>query len=265
MKIKTTCLITMTSILLFSCGKENNEVTPQMTTEIETDGNYFSNKWSAIKEQFTDSDSIVSKTITSGKEIVNDSKETVKKVEGNYISTKWKSTKGMFVDSDSVINARKITYFDYQKNNYPEYQSVQKWFESNPKELLNLKGDYYKMLKATITDGPSISYKDLIGLTEAQTYEYLFVTDDAYYIYDLSCKKNVVEVKGSRRIQKGYGKEPMHDLIFDSKMNLVKEVFQGEVTQDLFTKNGHLYFKFEKEVNDSFVKNTIDLGTERNF
>lgn len=258
MKIKTTCLITVTSFLIFSCGKENSEVTPQVTTEIETDGNYFSEKWTAIKEQFTDSDSIVSNTISSGKETVNN-------VNGNYISKKWKSTKGMFVDSDSVINARKITYFDYQKNNYPEYQSVQKWFESNPKELLNLKGDYYKMLKGAVLDEGTITHKDLTEKSEFGTYKYLYITEKAYFIYDLAYSNNKVQYKSVRRIQKGIGEEPMHDLEFDKRRNLKREKFQGEVKQDLFTKNGHIFFEYKKKVNGNSVANTIDLGTERNF
>jgi hypothetical protein len=236
-----------------------------VTTEIKTDGNYFSEKWTAIKEKFTDSDSLVSKTISSGKAIVNESKETVKKVEGNYISKKWKSTKGMFVDSDSVINARKTTYFDYQKNNYPEYQSVQKWFESNPKELLNLKGDYYKMLKGAVLDEGTIIHKDLTVKSELGTYKYLYVTEEAYFIYDLTNTANEAHYKSVRRIQKGIGKEPMHDLEFDKRRNLKREKFQGEVKQDLFTKDGHIFFEYKKKVNGNSVVNTIDLGTERNF
>lgn len=221
MKTKYLYLITIASVLLFSCGKEDKKEIKKVTTETKTDG--------------------------------------------NYISKKWKNAKEVFVDSDSIINVRKTTYFTDQRKKYPEYSKVQKWFESNPKELMNLKGDYYKMLKATIADGSTIIYKDLKELTIAKRYQYLYVTEDAFYIYDLSYDKNRVEMKGSRRILKGYGKEPMHDLIFDSKMNLIKELYKGEVEQDFYTKNGRLYFEFKKEINDSYVGNTIDLGTERNF
>jgi len=258
MKIKTTCLITITSLLIFSCGKENDEVTTKVNTEIKTDSNYFSEKWSAIKERFTNSDSIVSKTISSGK-------ETVKKVDGNYISKKWKSTKGMFADSDSVITAKKTTYFANQIRKYPEYASVQKWFESNPKELLNLKGDYYKMLKGAILDEGTITHRDLTEKSELGTYKYLYVTEEAYFIYDLTNTTNEAHYKSVRRIQKGIGEEPMHDLEFDKRRNLRKEKFQGEVRQSLFTKNGHVFFEFKKKVNGNSVVNTIDLGTERNF
>lgn len=188
-----------------------------------------------------------------------------KKTDGNYISKKWKGTKEIFVDSDSIINARKTNYFENQRKKYPEYASVQKWFESNPKELFGLKGDYYKMLKATIADGDTKNYKDLTALSEAKTYQYIYITGDAFFILDLSTQKDVVNMIGSRRIQKGYGTEPMYDLFFDSKKNLTKEAYLGDVEQDLFTKNGHIYFEFKKEINDSFVSNTIDLGTERDF
>lgn len=190
---------------------------------------------------------------------------TEKKTDGNYISKKWKKTKEYFVESDSLIKARKLAYFDYQRKNYPEYESVEKWFLSNPKQLLNLKGDYYKMLKGSVLDEGTIKHIDLIKKSEYATYKYLYVTEEAYFIYDLAYESNKIKYKSVRRIQKGYGKEPMHDLIFDKQLNLDTELFQGEVKQDLYTKNGHLFFEFIKEVNGNSVTNTIDLGTERNF
>ena len=217
MKIKSSCIITIASVLLFSCGKENKKVT------IET------------------------------------------KTDGNYISKKWKNTKEVFVDSDSIINVRKTAYFAYQKKNYPEFTIVEKWFLSNPKQLLNLKGDYYKMLKGAVLDEGSITHNDLIAKSEFGTYKYLYVTEEAYFIYDLACTNNKVKCKSVRRIKKGFGKEPMHDLIFDKQLNLEKELFQCDVKQDLFTKNDKLFFEYEQEVNGNSVTNTIDLGTERNF
>ena len=187
------------------------------------------------------------------------------KTEGNYISKKWKSTKEVFVDSDSLINARKTTYFAYQRKNYPEYVSVEKWFKSNPKQLLNLKGDYYKMLKGAILDEGTIKHIDLTKKSEFGTYKYLYVTEGDYFIYDLAFENNKVKYKSVRRIKKGYGKEPMHDLIFNKQLDLDTELFQGDVKQDLYTKNGHLFFEYIKEVNGNSVANTIDLGTERKF
>lgn len=222
MKIKTTYLLTITSLLLFSCGNKKEK------KEIEK---------VAIE----------------------------KKTDGNYISKKWKSTKEIFVDSDSIVNARKTAYFVNLKKIYPEYVSVQKWFESKPKELLNLKGDYFKMLNGVITDEGTITHEDLTKKGEFGTYKYLYITEKAYFIYDLAYTNNKVEYKSVRRINKGFGKEPMHDLIFDKQQNLEKELFQGEVKQDLFTKDGHLFFEYIKDVNGNSVTNTIDLGTERNF
>lgn len=196
----------------------------------------------------------------------DDRKETIEeKTNGNYISKKWKSTKEIFVDSDSLINDRKIAYFNMQKDKYPEYKHVQKWFESNPKQLLNLKGDYYKMLKGVISDNGTITHKDLATKSKNDTYKYLYITEDAYFIYDLKYSEDKVEYKGVRRIQKGFGKQPMHDLIFDKNIELEKEVSQGKVKQDLFTKNGHLYFEYKNKVNKNSVINKIDLGLERNF
>lgn len=222
MNIKKTQLLTITAILMFSCGNKDEK-----------------------------------------KEIENVAIEN--KTEGNYISKKWKTTKEIFIDSDSLVSARKDAYFTKQQNNYPEYIDVQKWFESNPKQLLNLKGDYYKMLKGAINDEGTITHKDLIKKSEFDTFKYLFITKDAYFIYDLAYEENKVQYKCVRRIQKGFGKEPMHDLIFDRNIELEKEVFQGKVKQDLFTKNGNLFFEYEKKVNGNSVTNTVDLGTERKF
>lgn len=202
-----------------------------------------------------------------GKENKKTSKETtpVKKTDGNYVSKKWKKTKEYFVDSDSVINIKRKKYFKDLKTKYPEFLYVQKWFDSNPKELLGLKGDYYKMIKATIEDNGSVTYKNLIPLSDQGTFEYLFVNDDAYYIYEFSFIKNKIKPEGVRRIKKGYGDQPMHDLVFDKNHFLQKENWQGNLDQDLFTKNGHLFFKLVKEVNEKKVTQTIDLGKERKF
>lgn len=221
MKMKITYLIIITSLVFFSCGKEDKK---------------------AKKET-----------------------AALKKTDGNYVSKKWKNTKDLIFDSDSVVKIKKDKYFKELHNKYPEYQYVQKWFESNPKELLGLKGDYYKMIKATIENDESITYKNLIPLNEKGTFEYLFVNDDAYYIYDFSFIKNKIKPEGVRRIKKGYRNQPMHDLVFSNNHFLEKEISQGNVSQDLFTKNGHLFFEFGKEVNDKKVVNTIDLGTERSF
>ena len=144
-----------------------------------------------------------------GKENKNEStnKKIETKTEGNYISKKWKSTKEVFVDSDSLINARKTAYFAYQRKNYPEYVSVEKWFKSNPKQLLNLKGDYYKMLKGAILDEGTIKHIDLTKKSEFGTYKYLYVTEDAYFIYDLAFESNKVKYKSVRSFRKHYANQ----------------------------------------------------------
>lgn len=261
--MKKTYLICITSLVIISCGNDNK------TTEVKNEGNYISRKWNGFKEIFTgnsaESDKIVETKEINEVEKTEEIVPTVKKEDGNYISKKWKGTKEIFVDSDSIVNVRKTNYFDYQRKKYPEYISVQKWFESNPKELLNLKGDYYKMLKGAVLDEGTITHKDLTEKSEFGTYKYLYVTEKAYFIYDLAYSNNKVQYKSVRRIQKGFRKEPMHDLIFDKQRNLEKELFQGEVKQDLFTKDGNLFFEYIKDVNGNSVANTIDLGTERNF
>lgn len=99
-----------------------------------------------------------------GKENEKSKKETstVKKTDGNYVSTKWKKTKDYFIDSDSVVNVKRDKYFQELRKKYPEYKYVQNWFQSNPKELLGLTGDYYKMIKATFEDDGNITYENLI-------------------------------------------------------------------------------------------------------
>lgn len=195
----------------------------------------------------------------------NEKKVAVKKEEGSYISKKWKNTKEIFVESDSVIKVRKQNYYADLNKKYPDFKNVQNWFDSKPKQLLDMKGEVYKMIKSAINNNETISYTDLTSEGQQGTYKYLFVNDDAYYIYDLAVTNNKVEYRGVRRIKKGYRKEPMHDLIFDATGNLKQEVFQGEVTQDLYTKDGHIFFEFEKDLEEGSVINTVDLGVERKF
>ena len=194
-------------------------------------------------------------------------KETsaVKKTEGNYVSTKWKKTKEYFVDSDSAVNIRKYNYYNDLIKTYPDFKVVQNWFLSKPKQLQNMNGELYKMVKSAINNNETISYTNLAIEGPKGTYKYLFITNDAFYIYDLLVINGSVNYKGVRRIKKGFRKEPMHDLIFDLSGNLNQEIFQGEVKQDLYIKDGHVYFEFEKDQEEGSVINTVDLGKERNF
>lgn len=253
MKIRTTYLIAITSLILFSCGKENKKGDEKSIVETKMEGNYISKIWKSTKDLFIGSESNIK------------SSTQVKKEKGNYISKKWKTTKEIFIESDSVIKARKVTYFADLNKKYSEFKFVQHWFASKSKELQNLQGEFYKMIKGTTVNNETISYNDLASISPQGTYKYLLISDDAFYIYDLSVNKGIIKCKGVRRIKKGMSSEPMHDLIFDKNGNLKQEIFQGDVEQDLFTKEGHIFFKFEKEYEGKMVTNTIDLGVERKF
>lgn len=201
------------------------------------------------------------------KEDKKSNKETsaVKKTNGNYVSTKWKKTKDYFVDSDSLLNIRKHNYYNDLIKSYPDFKPVQNWFLSKPKQLQNMQGELYKMIKGSVNKNETISYTNLAIKGPQNTYKYLFVTHNAFYIYDLLVTNNTVIYKGVRRIKKGFRKEPMHDLKFDRSGNLYQEVYQGDVEQDLYTKDGHVYFKLEKDQENGSVINTVDLGKERKF
>jgi hypothetical protein len=183
---------------------------------------------------------------------------------GDYISIKWKKTKDLFIESDSVTEVKKSKYYAALSKKYPEYDAVKKWFASKPIQLQNLDGTFYKMLSNNIVNNKSVTHEDLHRASDVGTYKYLFVNDDAYYIYDLSERKGKIFCKGVRRIKKGYGKKPIHDLEFKNGV-LTREVFQADVEQDLFTKDGLLYFQWEKEVDGGEVTNTVNLGPERDF
>ena len=195
-----------------------------------------------------------------------DKQETVvQESRKSGISVKWEQTKEIFVESDSIKNTRKEKYFSDLKNTYPDYSIVKNWFAKSRSKYINENGEFYKMLKNETNNNNTIVHKDLSSVSANNTVKYLFVTEDAYYIFDLEILENRAVYKGVRRIKKGYASQPVHDLIYDDNISLVKEVYQGKVKQDLFTKNGRLYFEFEKNSGDQKVKNTIDLGTERNF
>lgn len=192
-------------------------------------------------------------------------KEEIKKEKPGFISVKWKQTKEIFVESDSTLKAREEKYYSDLEKQFPEYLSVKKWFLSKPKVLLGEKGDFYKMIKNEIDNNNTITHNDISKKSEYNTYKYLFVSENAYYIYDLEVIGEKCIYKGVRRIKKGFGKQPVHDLLFDEKLNLKKEVFHGKVSQDLYTKDDILYFEFNKKTQDQTVKNSIYLGKEKNF
>lgn len=192
-------------------------------------------------------------------------KEEVKNEQPGYISVKWKQTKEIFVESDSILKIREKKYYADLEKTYPEYKAVKKWFTSKPKVMLGETGDFYKMIKNEIDNNNTITHNDISGKSEYDTYKYLFVSENAYYIYDLEVAETLCRYKGVRRIKKGFGTQPVHDLVFDEKFNLSKEVYHGEVSQDLYTKDQKLYFEFKKKTKDQNVKNTVYLGTEKRF
>ncbi|NRT14907.1 hypothetical protein HNP99_001251 [Flavobacterium sp. 28A] len=227
--MKNAYLLSSMLLILISCGKEEKEEKPAVKGNVEV------------------------------KSVKN------KKEKKSYISQKWKKTKEVFSESDSVIQVRKEKYFTDLNTKYSDYKLAEKWFSSNPHELMKKKGDFYKMIKSEIDNNNTIEHVDLSHKSSLNSYKYLFVTEDEYLIYDLKIENNRCNYVGVRRIKKGFRKEPVHDLIFDKNGNLGKEIYQGEVKQDMFTKDGHLFFEFEKDSKGQNVKNTIDLGIERNF
>jgi len=175
------------------------------------------------------------------------------------------SFKGLFTESDSLKVVKKDLYYSKLSAKYADFNAVQGWFLSRPKEVFGQKGQYYKMLSSEITDGNSISHKNLADISERGTYLYLFVTDDAYYIFDLFVDGMLVTCRSVRRISSGFGKEPVYDLKFDVKGNLLEEIYQAEVSQDLYESDDKLYFEFSQKGENIDVKNVISLGDEKDF
>ncbi|MEC5166908.1 hypothetical protein RCH18_002657 [Flavobacterium sp. PL11] len=204
------------------------------------------------------------------KETILKEKVEIRKVENkkekkSYVSEKWKQTKEVFSESDSTVKVRKNKYYADLNAKYPDYKLAEKWFSSKPHQLMNKKGDFYKMIKSEVDNNNTIEHKDLSHKSIFDTFKYLYITEEEYLIYDLKIENTKCDYVGVRRIKKGFRKEPVHDLTFDKNGDLGKEIYLGEVKQCLFTKNGHLFFEFEKDSKGQNIRNTIDLGIERNF
>lgn len=146
------------------------------------------------------------------------------------------------------------------ENNYPEFKTVADWFKTNPKELFGLEGNYYKIIKGTHQVGKSSTIVPLTKISDNGTYMYFFETEKQFFILELQVFDFSVNCINVRRILDGYGEEPMHDIIYNEKKVMIKEIHQGEVNPSLYESDGNLFFKYSKKINKKKYTNTLDLG-----
>lgn len=157
--------------------------------------------------------------------------------------------------SDSTRKISIDQYYENQRSLYPEYLAAEKWFNSNPPELLGLAGNYYKITEGTIQNGRSIRRSHFVEPTDGKNYLYFFRSEDRYFILELQIK-NDVTCQSVRCILDGWGDQPMYDYLYDEKGNLVEEVFQADVEPSFYEEDGNLYFEYSN--ND--IVNTVLLG-----
>lgn len=192
------------------------------------------------------------------------------KIEGDadsgIIDKSWKSVKrGVNVPfeyfekrsrkSDSTKKASIDQYYENQRKKYPEYKAAEKWFKSNPPELLGLVGNYYKITEGTIQNGRSISRSHFVEPTDRRNYLYFFRSEERFFILELQIE-NEVSCLSVRCIIDGWGDQPMYDYLYDEKGNLIEEVFQADVEPSFYEEDGNLYFEYAN--ND--IVNTVLLG-----
>lgn len=162
--------------------------------------------------------------------------------------------------ADSAKNASIDQYYENQRKKYPEYKAAEKWFKSNPPELLGLEGNYYKITEGTIQNRRSISRSHFIEAVRDNIYLYFFRSEERFFILELEIGDQVTCVS-VRCIMNGWGEQPMFDYQYDEKGNLIKEVFQAEVNPSFYENDGNLYFEFanDKIINTTLLGPTINI------
>jgi hypothetical protein len=128
----------------------------------------------------------------------------------------------LLVEKDKIIRAT------FEKV-YPEYKTVANWFSTNPKELLNSEGEFYKITKSTKQVGETVTIQSLKEKSERGTYMYFYFTEDVFFILELQVFKYQVNCINVRRIANGFGKQPMHDILYNDKKEIAKEIFHNNV------------------------------------
>ena len=157
--------------------------------------------------------------------------------------------------ADSAKKTAISQYYKILRKRYPEYSAAEKWFQSNPSELLGLQGNYYKITEGSIQNGKSISRSHFVEPSQGNRFLYFFRSEERYFILELEVNDQVI-CNSVRCIMEGWGEQPMFDYIYDEKGNLIEEVFQADVKPSFYEDDGNLYFEYA----DNDIKNTVSLG-----
>lgn len=177
----------------------------------------------------------------------------------NYVASGFKSEESLKT-KDSLKQALIANHEKNLQHRFPEYESVARWFASQPKELRGLEGNFYKIQRGILQEGKTITRRELVDLSENYSYLYFYETEDQFYIVELRAIADRVECVNVRSIGRGLTKQPMYDYVFDQQGNLKQEIFQGDVSSSLYDEDGRLYFEFSSTINGTDLKNTVDLG-----
>lgn len=162
--------------------------------------------------------------------------------------------------SDSLEQKNVDNYYKFYKTKYSEYSAVYNWFNSKPKQLQNLNGNFYKIISSVVVDGKDILRRNHEKSIGNNVYKYFYETEDFFFIYELRVEGQLVRCLGVRRIEDGLGDQPMYDLIFDKNGNLQKEIYQAEVNPDFYEDDDTVFFEFSKKYDNKKIINTINLG-----
>lgn len=191
-----------------------------------------------------------SKDINSEKKISNTEKSFIDRC------------KEFIIEPDEMKSIRREAYLKDMLENYNDYEFVLEFFtQKNNPFILEENGSLYKIIDSQIDDAGSKSY----NYEDQNLVKYFYVTESNYYIYSFNyVNNNSIEFIGLRRLEKGFFKTKMHDLIFSNE-KLIKENLVGKFATDFYDEDGIQKFEFSNKVNGDKIINTFNLGTVKDF
>src|SRR5690606_9577013 len=82
--------------------------------------------------------------------------------------------------ADLMEKAAIAQHYESLRKKYPEYSAAELWFKSGPPELLDLEGDFYKVIEGTIQNRRSVSRSHFVEPVRDNIFLYFFRSEERF-------------------------------------------------------------------------------------